>query len=1020
MDPIQTETLEKPKFIKTKKGKITLSISALAFVLLIAVGVFLCFHFDLFSKNTEELLPPVTTEEETETEEKEEIKSALPDDEIRGVYIASVSNINYPSKKGLPEETLKKEIDRIVETSRLTGFDTIYFQVRPSGDALYASDIFPTSRYLVANEGDEIAFDSLSYLIEEAKKYDMKVVAWVNPYRVTASKANTKEEALATLSANNPAKLHPDWTLFYGGKLYYNPGLSQVRDLIASGVKEICEGYDVAGVLYDDYFYPYPVDGEVLDDAAVFAESGTNLSIEDWRRENVNQMVKLSFDTIKSVSETLTFGISPFGIWKNASSDPKGSDTHGLEAYSALYCDALAWINGGYIDYISPQIYWERGYKSADFATLVRWWSAQVDGTGVGLVISHAAYKAADFTYGGDEIGQQISYARNYMNSCGSIQYGYADIAKNTEGIQDSLKAVFAEPFLNEEPVQAVDGISFVYPRNGVKTNLSAQFVSVRSDPKFPVYSSNGKVGRTKSGFISIHMPLAMGENSLNLNQNGKTYSLTVVRQNKAADALKGFYIASVTPSVSDGVISSSGIEIPVSVTAPAGCEVYAYLQDEKTVLSPTIRSNEGALYQREVYKGYLTVPTNSSDETITVGKIRYKAIFNGEQTEKEGALVQVRPSSQILKARVIKDYAELKKAPNSSFYDDYTPASVGMTDEILASFDGCYLLAFGGYILKEDAAVETGAVSSSDLSAVDFSVTDTASEVFLSLGSSPPISVSVEDKTVLITLFRTSSNLSGKIGSFKKNPLFSEVFVENGDEDGTVVLKMKLYSEKNFYGFHYVYEGDRVILSFQNPSSLTKGDRPLSGKTIALDAGHGGNDFGALGFYPGLCEKDLNLAITLLVRDKIESLGGNVLMTHEDDSTVSLNERMDFMIEKNPDFSISIHHNSTGEGSDANAARGTLGLFWAPSGLSLGECVQKSVKGSLVSRSLDTRSQKLALCRNHRFPQTLIEVSFICSPAEYERSMRTDYTEKAAEGIVNGILDWYRMQEGFRRDFAS
>ncbi len=1011
-DQLDFQTEEKKNFLKTKKGKICFSFILSVVILLI---LFFCVFFFLRPAPPSEKNP---TTSQSETKEKEKIENALPDDEIRGVYIASVFNINYPSQKGLSEDQLKAELDTIVEKSRLTGFDTIYFQVRPSGDALYRSEIFPSSRYLVSKEGEEISFDSLSYLTEKAKEFDMSVVAWVNPYRITVSNAKSKEAALETLSENNPAKLHPDWTVFYGGKLYYDPSLSQVRDLIASGVKEICEGYDVAGILYDDYFYPYPVEGEDFDDAKAYEKSGTKLSLENWRRENVNQMVKLSYDTVKAVSKDLTFGISPFGIWKNASSDPRGSDTRGMEAYSSLYCDALAWIEGRYIDYISPQIYWERGFSAADFATLTRWWSAQVDGTGIGLVISHAAYRAGEFTYGGDEIAQQIRYARNYMGSCGSIQYGFEDILKNTEGVQDALKEVFADTFLEEEPVEEVSGVSFVYPRNGVTTELSSQFVSISSDPDYPVYSSGAKVGRTKSGFISILFPLSMGENRLTLEQNGTSYTLTVNRKNagKGEDTLKNFSIASFTPSVSDGVIASSGIQIPVSVTAPAGCTVSATLGEQKVALSPTIlpKGNDGIL--KEIYEGSITIPTLAEgDEPISVGAIQYTLSFQGQEVKKEGAAVQVIPSNISVKGTVTEDYAMLKTSPHSSFYEDFTPSSVGMTDEVIAFYDGYYLLSFGGFVAKEDLQVEFGAsVSESILDKVTYEVSSSATDFTFHLGASPALSVSNGEESVKVTLFRTTTELKKEMKISPHSPLFSSAKIEKGEEDHTVVLNLKLHSKENYYGFDYKYENGKIVLSFRNPSSLSDSALPLTGKCIAVDAGHGGTDIGALGFYSKYNEKDLNLSIALLVRDKITSLGGKVLMTREDDSTVSLNDRMDFLTNAAPDLSVSIHHNSTGEGSDANAARGTLGLYWSASGTSLSDKIQKRVKAALGSRDLGSKEQKLALCRNHRFPQTLIEVSFICSPAEYERSMRGDYAEKVSDAIVEGILDWYKIQENY------
>ncbi len=988
------------------KKKIIVASAVILLVCFLAVGCFFFWKFLIpFPK-----APNLTQEKQTE----EAPQNVVADDEIRGVYIASVANINFPSKSGLSEDALRGELDAIVENSRRIGFDTIYFQARPSADALYDSALFPASRYLSGKEGAKIDLDPLAYIIEKATEYDMKVVAWVNPYRVTAFKSASKEEALEALSEENFAKKHPEHTVFYGGKLYFNPASKEVRKLIADGVKEICQGYDVAGILFDDYFYPYPADGEKFDDSASFASSDTNLSLENWRRDNVNQMVHLIYDTVKAVSRDLTFGISPFGIWKNASSDPRGSDTRGLEAYSQLYCDALAWIEGGYIDYISPQIYWERGYSAADFATLTRWWSAQVDGTGVKLVISHAAYRAGDFKLGGEELAQQIQYARSYMGSCGNIQYGYEDITKNTAGVCDALTRLYKESF-NEEVQSTVEGVSFIYPGKEVKTADSARFVTIRTDPNYPVYGETGKVARTKSGFATVLMPLSVGNNTLTLKQNGKDYSLSVTRTDSISPTtLEKFQIQSVTPSVEDGVLASSGAEIPVRVTAPRDCSVFVSLGNESVSLKPTLNQKGAGEYVKEVYEGSIAVPFVSvGDAPVSTGKLIY-TVCGEKQLSQEGAEVMVIPASLSACATVTENYSYLKIAPDSSFYDDYTPASVGMTDEVIASYDGFYQLAFGGFVSKKFASFQMGTfVQESVLTKSEFVSGIKTCDLKLTLGAAPPLDVKVEEDRVKITFFSTECALEKAI-RLESNPLFASARVDYDEESGSTCIELKLKNAQNFYGFDHTYADGMVTISFRAPSALAKGEKPLAGKRIVVDPGHGGTELGAYGFLSDYNEKDLNLAISLLLREKLEEMGAEVVMSRSDDSTVSLTERMNLLQRESPDLSISVHHNSVNEATDANTARGTLGLYWSAAGRSLAECVQRGIPRALAIRDIGVRTQKLALCRNHRFPQTLVETSFICAPAEYEAALRGDYAQICANAMVQGVLDWYRMQENF------
>lgn len=1024
-EPINQEKTTIKEFIHSKKGKTAILTTIFSALIVIFLTIFLVFYqrglfSDLFFKKTESDSDNEKIEAETITREYETLGEVLPDiadDEIRGIFIASVLNINFPSRPGLSEQEQKKELDSIVAISREAGLDTLYFQVRPTADALYPSKIFPTSRYLVENEGDEISFDPFMYLIETAESYNMKVMAWVNPYRITNFKSDSKKEALAALSENNPARLHPDWTVFYGGKLYYNPALQEVRDLIASGVREICENYRVAGILYDDYFYPYKVKGETFDDAKAYASYKGELSLDDWRRENVNKMVKQSFETVKSVSENITFGISPFGIWQNSSSDPKGSDTKGTEAYSELYCDALAWIDGGYIDFLAPQIYWERGSANQNFDTLTRWWSAQVDGTKVKLYIAHAAYKVQDFSLGAEEIVSQISYARAYMGVAGSIFYGFDDIQKNTKGLLDQLHRFYEEPYDEDLPLSGVEGVRFVRPQNGLKTDLSAQFVSVSSDPKYPVYSDYGKVGRTKSGLFSYLMTLGEGKNTLTFTQNGINYSLQVTKtkSNSLSSTLSTFCIESFNPTKKDEVYLSCGQPLPLTLTAPVGCKVFAVLDGKEYEMKPSQNLTLSNPLLKQVYKGSILIDSAlQSDSLVSKGAITFFCQKGENELKETGPNVFLIPESLSVIATVKNDYSHLKVSPDSSFYDDFTPSSVGMTDRVLVKADGYCKLSFGGYVATENVDLFIGQnLPQSSLSQIRSEADEKETRFELFLGAAPALNFKIENDVATVTLFSTSCAEKSTIDIPKSDHLFSSASYQSG-KDGTVLISFALKNQKNYYGFDYSYDNGCVILRFHQPSLLEKSDTPFSGKTVLLDAGHGGKDSGALGFFENYHEKDLNLSIILELANRMEELGANVILSRNEDETVSLNDRMDLLTNSYPDLAISIHHNSVSETTDANNAKGTLGLYWSKAGLSLTDFIREAVSDAIGSFDAGTRQQKLAVCRNHRFPQMLLEAGYICSPAEFQTALRTDYANKVADAVVQGVVNWYQMQESF------
>ncbi len=346
--------------------------------------------------------------------------------DMRAVWVATIMNLDYPSVKN-DERAQKREFITMLDKLQAVGVNTVMVQVRPKADAFYKSSINPWSESLTGIQGKDPGYDPMAFMISETHKRGMSFHAWLNPYRVTN---NTTD--INTLSENHPARQHPEWIFEYKGALYYNPELSGVKKHIVDTVKEIVENYDVDGIHFDDYFYPsnYPLpEGETKDG-----------SVANARRDNVNDMVKLVNDTIKSIKPGVLFGISPMGIWKNNTSDSTGSNTKGSEAYYSVYSDCRAWIKAGTIDYIVPQIYWEIGYKIADYETLVKWWSNETKNSSVTLYIGQAVYREAV----AKQMDQQLLINQKYSNVKGSVYFRATDIIANREGVGNKLKAFYA------------------------------------------------------------------------------------------------------------------------------------------------------------------------------------------------------------------------------------------------------------------------------------------------------------------------------------------------------------------------------------------------------------------------------------------------------------------------------------------------------------------------------------------------------------------------------------------------
>jgi len=364
----------------------------------------------------------------------------MPKRQFRGVWIATVSNLDWPSQPGLPSEAQKAQLRALLDAAQGMGMNAVVLQVRPATDAFYPSRYAPWSQYLTGMQGQDPGYDPLAFAIEEAHNRNLELHAWFNPYRVSLQSDITK------LAPNNPARQHPDWVHTYGGQLWFDPGLPQVRQLIEASILEVVERYDVDAVHFDDYFYPYPSGNEEFPDEATYRQYGQGFSSKaDWRRHNVNLLVQELSGLIKRSKPWVKFGISPFGIWRNKSTDPLGSDTSGFQSYDGTYADTRLWVKSNWLDYIAPQIYWSFHFRPAAYEALVPWWSQVVDGTNVHLYIGQAAYKIGTSTQSPewsdpDEMPNHLWFNLQYPEVKGDIYFRISNLLANPLGFRDRLE----------------------------------------------------------------------------------------------------------------------------------------------------------------------------------------------------------------------------------------------------------------------------------------------------------------------------------------------------------------------------------------------------------------------------------------------------------------------------------------------------------------------------------------------------------------------------------------------------
>lgn len=393
--------------------------------------------------------------------------------DMQAAWITTVYNADWPSVKNNPTKQ-KEEMIKILDILKDMGIDTVMFQARTEGDALYKSKINPWSKVLTGTQGKDPGYDPLAFVIEEAHKREMKVHAWLNPYRGTTSGTD-----INVLSTNHQLRKNPSWKLEHDGRLYFNPELPEVKQHIVDTVAEIVSNYNIDGVHFDDYFYPskYPLTNGDRDGAEANA-----------RRNHITEMIKQVKSKIKSIKSSVEFGVSPSGIWKNKSSDVLGSNTKGNESYYSDFADTRMWVKNNLVDYIVPQLYWETGNNAADYETLVKWWSDVAKGTNVDLYIGQGIYKDVVAS----QIDTQLAINQKYSSVKGSVYYTTEDIMSNRSDCRNKIKN-----FLKEN--QIPQDIKGHWAYDSIKQFIEKGYISGYEDKTF---KPNNSI--TRAEFVKI------------------------------------------------------------------------------------------------------------------------------------------------------------------------------------------------------------------------------------------------------------------------------------------------------------------------------------------------------------------------------------------------------------------------------------------------------------------------------------------------------------------------------------
>ena len=941
---------------------------------------------------------------------------SVPDisDDFRGVWVSTLINLDYPSRTGLGDDELKREADEVLDRCAALGFNAVLFQVRPSGDALYESDIFPWSEYVSGTQGEGPGFDLLEYWTEGAHARGMQLHAWINPYRVARNSHD-----LSALAESNPARRHPEWVVMHtDGHMYLDPGIEGARELVVDGVREICKNYDVDGIHFDDYFYP---DGG-LDDAATYAASGSSLSLEDWRRENINTLIREVREVTREYGKT--FGVSPFGIWANASSVPGGSDTNGNQSYLYHFADTKKWVEERWLDYICPQIYWEIGYAPADYKTLVEWWSDVVQDTGVRLYVGHASYRsgAENGAWSGTgELRRQLTLNRETEEVSGSIHFRYkffVDYAPLGTFIASwNAMESLPEDYPLLDPVEWDGGISVGRPSGDITVGYSEYYVLGRCDPNVPLYLNGTQVEEvTESGYFGVLVKLDSGENRLRFTQGEREFTRVITRGGSAAvpTPLESASIVAESTYPSEGdIYVAPGEKITFRCTAPIGASLSVTISGETFRLTPAATeppAKDGKVYGTNYFNTYTVSDGYPSGRVSTVGRPVYTMIYNGrtETVSARGMLCCIGDGAPFY-ATVTSDAAFIYPGSTTSG-GPVGELCRGMTDYVTAvTTNGAWVRLRSGYWAESDGLELSdgeGALSSG-LSAAEYEFGDGWDYLRFKVSSA---ALSTVDYTGASVTVRIHYSGVAPALALPQGSLFTSC--AQWSEDGSAYYRLTLRDRSLLDGYIFEYDesSGTLSLALKRRPVLKEGALPLEGLTILLDPGHGGSELGALGpLGEEMSERVLVLAIAKKVGYELERLGATVEYLRSDDSTVDLHGRLVTAREMRPDLLLSIHLNAIDENVDATNIRGVSTWYREDISEEYSETLTHYVAEAFGLYDRGANQSNLYICRGTFCPSTIVECGFVCCPSEFEWLANDADEARFARALADAVCEYFR-----------
>lgn len=936
----------------------------------------------------------------------------MPQKEMRGVWVSTVLNLDYPTSPTDDGAQLKKEAVEILDDMKQMGLNTVFLQVRPAGDALYPSAYFPWSQYLTGSQGKapKDHFDPLQFWIDEAHQRGIALHAWINPYRLSKKTKNDKAHDLSSLDDLSPVKAHPEWVVSHGdGNFYLDPGLPQVRDFIVESVNEILARYAVDGIHMDDYFYP---EGE-FDDKTTFQRYGGSLNLSDFRRENVNLLIQALQKAVHQKDPTLSFGVSPFGIWANKQNYKTGSETRGLESFSAHYADSKKWVKEGWVDYIAPQIYWHMGFDIADYEVLTKWWINVVKDTNVKLYIGQAAYRMGNKNfenpwYGTAEMERQLKYNRSLPEIDGSIFFRVQSLRKNQNIFTFLMKWYQDNPdvFLNSFNQNLWIG----RPDSDVRTGYQNYYISGVSNPKKPLYLNGKEIkDRSASGYFGVYVDLKKGENTFTFSQGKEVKKVNI------------YCTAGMGPSISSKVTLEEkylfpqapsywqpGEQVTLSCRAPIGSMVKVILDGKSYEMKPrnTKRPAKGVAYTE--YRVTYTIPSfGGVAQKKSIGKPQYQMGFGKHKIQKEapfeiGCIMKGTP----LYAVVQRDGAETHDIANrrdGSRYELFR----GMKDLVTAISGDYSRLSSDQWVKNEDIRLEESQfIAKNYIEQIQYEKGEKYDRLdFIGAKAFQTMTLlEMKENELLLTLPYTDGTAQPLLPGDGKVASFSQDFSKEG-----LTYRIALKDKESISGFFAEQSENKISLFLKAPIQIKDFKKPLSGIRILLDPGHGARDTGALGpLGPRYAEKHINLDIAFKLEQYLKDLGAEVAMTRREDVYLSLQDRLAISREQKPDLFVSVHANSMNPNVNISKIDGFCAFYREPFGEGVVQNMLSHMTGSLGLSNKGMQKRNFYVMRGTWAISVLFEAGFVPNPRDFEWLSDGVAQDRFAKQMAQSIQDYF------------